>query len=156
MWYSAGANYPDYLIGVQSVVVDPIDRLWILDTGRVFTPDGKTLVQSSVSYESITLPKWTTYTRADTYTSTADPSSLELISRRTKYSRLFYFHRYAKSYSKRKITFFSKSRLKSAMQINQRTVLTSSRPWHSPTPISTMCGSISVRASPQPERESHT
>lgn len=45
----AGANYQDYLIGVQSVVIDPIDRLWILDTGRVFTPDGKTLVQSSVS-----------------------------------------------------------------------------------------------------------
>lgn len=44
---TAGANYPDYLIGVQSVVVDPADRLWILDTGRVFTPDGKTLLQSS-------------------------------------------------------------------------------------------------------------
>lgn len=43
----AGANYQDYLIGVQSVVIDPSDRLWILDTGRVFTPDGKTLVQSS-------------------------------------------------------------------------------------------------------------
>ncbi|KAJ4415380.1 hypothetical protein N0V82_007375 [Gnomoniopsis sp. IMI 355080] len=42
-----GANYQDYLIGVQSVVVDPIDRLWILDTGRVFTPGGKTLVQSA-------------------------------------------------------------------------------------------------------------
>ncbi|ROV92955.1 hypothetical protein VMCG_09013 [Cytospora schulzeri] len=42
-----GANYPDYLIGVQSVVIDPLDRLWILDTGRVYTPDGKTLVQSS-------------------------------------------------------------------------------------------------------------
>lgn len=44
----AGANYRDYLIGVQSVVIDPLDRLWILDTGRVFTPDGKTLVQSSL------------------------------------------------------------------------------------------------------------
>ncbi|KAK7733680.1 hypothetical protein SLS53_008147 [Cytospora paraplurivora] len=42
-----GANYQNYLIGVQSVVIDPIDRLWILDTGRVYTPDGKTLVQSS-------------------------------------------------------------------------------------------------------------
>lgn len=46
---SAGANYQNYLIGVQSVVIDPIDRLWILDTGRVYTPDGKTLLQSSVS-----------------------------------------------------------------------------------------------------------
>ncbi|KAF3762794.1 major royal jelly protein [Cryphonectria parasitica EP155] len=42
-----GANYPDYLIGVQSVVVDPSDRLWILDTERVLTPDGKTLLSSS-------------------------------------------------------------------------------------------------------------
>lgn len=32
---------------MQSVVIDPVDRLWILDTGRVYTPDGKTLVQSS-------------------------------------------------------------------------------------------------------------
>lgn len=36
----AGANYQDYLIGVQSVVIDPADRLWILDTGRVLMPDG--------------------------------------------------------------------------------------------------------------------
>ena len=35
-----GANYQDYFIGVQSVVVDPADRLWILDTGRAATPDG--------------------------------------------------------------------------------------------------------------------
>lgn len=26
-----GANYPNYLIGVQSVVIDPKDRLWVLD-----------------------------------------------------------------------------------------------------------------------------
>lgn len=32
---------------MQSVVVDPVDRLWILDTGRVLTPDGKTLLTSS-------------------------------------------------------------------------------------------------------------
>lgn len=25
---AAGANYADYLIGVQSVVIDPLDRLW--------------------------------------------------------------------------------------------------------------------------------
>ncbi|KAI4152995.1 MAG: hypothetical protein L6R39_001689 [Caloplaca ligustica] len=35
-----GANYPNYFIGVQSVVIDPKDRLWILDTGRAATPEG--------------------------------------------------------------------------------------------------------------------
>ena len=38
--YIAGANYQDYLIGVQSVVIDAKDRLWILDTGRALTPSG--------------------------------------------------------------------------------------------------------------------
>ncbi|KAI0122074.1 major royal jelly protein-domain-containing protein [Daldinia grandis] len=33
-------NYQQYLIGVQSVVVDSLDRLWILDSGRVLTTDG--------------------------------------------------------------------------------------------------------------------
>ncbi|KAI1161603.1 major royal jelly protein-domain-containing protein [Nemania serpens] len=33
-------NYQEYLIGVQSVVIDALDRLWILDTGRVQAPDG--------------------------------------------------------------------------------------------------------------------
>jgi sugar lactone lactonase YvrE len=42
-----GANYRDYLIGVQSVVIDSADRLWILDTGRVQTPEG-VLVPASV------------------------------------------------------------------------------------------------------------
>lgn len=41
-----GANYPNYLIGVQSVVIDSLDRLWILDTGRVLLPDGSALVNS--------------------------------------------------------------------------------------------------------------
>jgi sugar lactone lactonase YvrE len=41
-----GANYQNYLIGVQSVVLDPKDRLWILDTGRALTPNG-TLVLAS-------------------------------------------------------------------------------------------------------------
>ena len=36
----SGANYPNYFIGVQSVVIDPKDRLWILDTGRAATPEG--------------------------------------------------------------------------------------------------------------------
>ncbi|KAI4594238.1 hypothetical protein KJ359_008513 [Pestalotiopsis sp. 9143b] len=40
------ANYQDYLIGVQSVVIDPKDRLWILDTGRVLTPDGQLVFSS--------------------------------------------------------------------------------------------------------------
>ncbi|KAF2098335.1 hypothetical protein NA57DRAFT_40469 [Rhizodiscina lignyota] len=43
----SGANYPNYLIGVQSVVVDPADRLWILDTGRALLPDSSALVPSS-------------------------------------------------------------------------------------------------------------
>ncbi|EXJ83668.1 hypothetical protein A1O1_07292 [Capronia coronata CBS 617.96] len=30
----------DYLIGVQSVVIDPKDHLWILDTGRAVLPNG--------------------------------------------------------------------------------------------------------------------
>jgi sugar lactone lactonase YvrE len=42
----SGANYQDYLIGSQSCVIDPADRLWILDTGRVLTPNG-TLVGAS-------------------------------------------------------------------------------------------------------------
>ncbi|KAL8844782.1 MAG: hypothetical protein Q9176_000882 [Flavoplaca citrina] len=37
---ATGANYSNYLIGVQSVVIDPKDRLWILDTGRAATPEG--------------------------------------------------------------------------------------------------------------------
>ncbi|KAH7401055.1 major royal jelly protein-domain-containing protein [Phaeosphaeria sp. MPI-PUGE-AT-0046c] len=41
-----GANYQNYLIGVQSVVLDAKDRLWILDTGRAQLEDG-TLVLAS-------------------------------------------------------------------------------------------------------------
>lgn len=40
----SGANYQDYLIGVQSVVIDSKDRLWILDTGRAIPPEGGALV----------------------------------------------------------------------------------------------------------------
>jgi sugar lactone lactonase YvrE len=43
---ASGANYANHLIGVQSVVLDPLDRLWILDTGRALTPNN-TLVPSS-------------------------------------------------------------------------------------------------------------
>lgn len=35
----AGANYQDYFISVQGIVVDE-DRLWLLDTGRALTPSG--------------------------------------------------------------------------------------------------------------------
>ncbi|TDZ18077.1 hypothetical protein Cob_v009082 [Colletotrichum orbiculare MAFF 240422] len=42
-----GANHQDHLIGVQSVVIDSANRLWILDTGRVQTPEG-VLVTASV------------------------------------------------------------------------------------------------------------
>lgn len=42
----SGANYQNYLIGVQSVVLDAKDRLWILDTGRALTENG-TLVPAS-------------------------------------------------------------------------------------------------------------
>jgi hypothetical protein len=41
-----GANYANYLIGSQSIVIDSLDRAWILDTGRVGTPNG-TLVPST-------------------------------------------------------------------------------------------------------------
>lgn len=42
----SGAGLKDYLVGVQSVVLDAKDRLWILDTGRALMPDG-TLVLAS-------------------------------------------------------------------------------------------------------------
>jgi len=44
---ATGANYENYLIGVQSVVIDPKDRLWILDTGRAAMKNG-TNVPASV------------------------------------------------------------------------------------------------------------
>ena len=44
---ATGANYEEYLIGVQSVVIDPLDRLWILDTGRAAMQNG-TNVPASV------------------------------------------------------------------------------------------------------------
>ncbi|KAL2394571.1 hypothetical protein ABEF93_001724 [Exophiala dermatitidis] len=37
---ASSKGLPDYLIGVQSVVIDPKDRLWILDTGRAALPNG--------------------------------------------------------------------------------------------------------------------
>lgn len=43
---ATGANYEDYLIGVQSVILDSSDNLWILDTGRALTPNN-TLVPAS-------------------------------------------------------------------------------------------------------------
>ncbi|KAL9136022.1 MAG: hypothetical protein Q9175_002760 [Cornicularia normoerica] len=43
---ATGANYDNYFIDVQSVVVDPPDRLWILDTGRAAMPYGTNLYSS--------------------------------------------------------------------------------------------------------------
>ncbi|KAF6229324.1 hypothetical protein HO133_007440 [Letharia lupina] len=43
---ATGANYENYLIGVQSVVIDPLDRLWILDTGRAAMPNGTNVYAS--------------------------------------------------------------------------------------------------------------
>ena len=37
---AVGANYENYFIGVQSVVIDALDRLWILDTGRAAMQNG--------------------------------------------------------------------------------------------------------------------
>lgn len=38
-----GAGTADYFVGVQSVVIDPADRLWVLDTGRVANQNGTQL-----------------------------------------------------------------------------------------------------------------
>ncbi|KAK4549005.1 hypothetical protein LTR36_008778 [Oleoguttula mirabilis] len=47
MWYPpSGAGYENYFIGSQSIVIDPADRAWVLDTGRVESPNG-TLVPAS-------------------------------------------------------------------------------------------------------------
>ncbi|KAF2133278.1 major royal jelly protein [Dothidotthia symphoricarpi CBS 119687] len=73
-----GANYQTHLIGVQSVVLDPLDRLWILDTGRVLTEDGTLVLASyggpkliAVSLDSNTVLKTivfpTTVAFPDTY-----------------------------------------------------------------------------------------
>ncbi|CAK4033171.1 Hypothetical predicted protein [Lecanosticta acicola] len=35
-----GANYPNYFIGSQSIIVDSKNFAWVLDTGRSLTPDG--------------------------------------------------------------------------------------------------------------------
>lgn len=60
---ATGASYADYLIAVQSVVVDPADRLWILDTGRPIDPltgeqvpavgDGPKLVGVDLTTDSV-------------------------------------------------------------------------------------------------------
>lgn len=38
-----GAGDANHFVGVQSVVIDPADRLWVLDTGRVATQNGTQL-----------------------------------------------------------------------------------------------------------------
>ncbi|KAK5731609.1 hypothetical protein LTR17_011201 [Elasticomyces elasticus] len=42
----SAAGLADYFIGSQSIVIDALDRAWVLDTGRVQTPNG-TLVGAS-------------------------------------------------------------------------------------------------------------
>ncbi|KAK0287190.1 hypothetical protein LTS00_010228 [Friedmanniomyces endolithicus] len=42
----SGAGYSNYFIGSQSIVIDALDRAWVLDTGRVQTPNG-TLVYAT-------------------------------------------------------------------------------------------------------------
>lgn len=41
-----GANYRDYLIGSQSIVIDEQDYAWILDTGRAIDPRSGDMVES--------------------------------------------------------------------------------------------------------------
>lgn len=41
-----GAGDAQHFVGVQSVVIDPADRLWVLDTGRVATQNGTMLTAS--------------------------------------------------------------------------------------------------------------
>jgi len=44
---ATSVNYDDYFIGVQAVVVDPLDRLWALDTGRVIDPTTNMLLDNT-------------------------------------------------------------------------------------------------------------
>ena len=41
-----GANFQDYFVNVQSVVIDAMDRLWVLDAGRPSTPSGSGVLSS--------------------------------------------------------------------------------------------------------------
>ena len=47
---AVGANDHDHLIGAQSVVIDPLDRLWIIDTGRAIMDNFTVVPASVVSY----------------------------------------------------------------------------------------------------------
>lgn len=40
-------NFQNYLISVQGIVVDALDRLWLLDNGRVIDPDSGTQLSAS-------------------------------------------------------------------------------------------------------------
>lgn len=62
----SGANYQDYFIGVQSVIIDPLDRLWILDTGRALTTNG-TLVGASYGGPKLVAVNLTTNSIIKTY-----------------------------------------------------------------------------------------
>ena len=41
------ANYDNYFISVQAVVVDPLDRLWAVDTGRAIDPTTNMLTDNT-------------------------------------------------------------------------------------------------------------
>ena len=42
-----GAGDAEHFVGVQSVVIDGLDRLWVLDTGRAATRNGTQLTAAS-------------------------------------------------------------------------------------------------------------
>lgn len=62
----SGANYQNYFIGVQSVAIDPLERLWILDTGRALTPDG-TLVPATFGGPKLVAIDLATNTRLSSF-----------------------------------------------------------------------------------------
>jgi len=41
------ANYDNYFVSVQAVVVDPLDRLWAVDTGRAIDPETNMLTDNT-------------------------------------------------------------------------------------------------------------
>ena len=62
------ANYANYLIGVQSVVVDSNNTLWILDTGRAIDPSTKMLLNAVPGGPKLVAVDLATNTITRTYT----------------------------------------------------------------------------------------
>ena len=75
-----GANYQDYFINVQSVVIDAMDRLWILDAGRPSTPSGSGTLSShgGVKLVGIDLSTNTVFTTITFPATVAYPDSVSL------------------------------------------------------------------------------